>query len=201
VAHATVSVTPTNDAPVAGDETFSSTDSAIGNTTLDVNDTAAHGGLADGRIATPDPTDTAAVTDRPHKDITGDIVANDTDPEQPGSALTVTPGTFATNDGGTVTIQADGDFLFEPAPSTSCTDTSDFFDYTVTDSATPTPGTDTGRVTIAITDCVWYVRNNASAGGDGSSATPFDSLSEADAAATTDSATSTSTWATGRQRV
>ncbi len=27
--------------------------------------------------------------------------------------------------------QADGDFTFEPAASTSCTDASDFFDYTV----------------------------------------------------------------------
>ena len=33
-----------------------------------------------------------------------------------------------------MTIEADGDFTFEPAASISCTDTSDFFDYTVEDS-------------------------------------------------------------------
>ena len=182
VTHATVSVTPTNDAPAAGDEGFSGASSAIGNTTLDVNDATNHGGAFDGRIATPDPTDTAPATDRPHKDITGDILSNDIDPEQGGSQLTVTPGTFATNDGGTVTIQADGDFLFEPASATSCTDNSDFFDYTVNDNAATDPGTDTGRVTIAITGCVWYVNNNDAQGNSGTSAKPFDTLAQAQAA-------------------
>ena len=73
----------------------------------------------------------------------------------PGRSM-VTPGTFATNDGGSVTIESDGDFTFEPAASISCTDTSDFFDYTVEDSGSPEQ-TDTGRVTIAIAGCVWYV--------------------------------------------
>ena len=71
------------------------------------------------------------------------------------------PGTFATNDGGSVTIEADGDFSYTPAPATSCTDTSDFFDYTVTDRHRPPEPTDTGRVTIQIAGCVWYVSNNA----------------------------------------
>ena len=182
VAHATVSVTPTNDAPVAADEGLTGANSAIGNTTLDVNDATNHGGASDGRIATPDPTDTSPVTDRPHKDITGDILSNDTDPEQGGSQLTVTAGTFATNDGGTVTIQADGDFVFEPAPSTSCTDNSDFFDYTVNDNAATDPGTDTGRVTVAITGCVWYVNNFDAQGNSGTSEKPFDTLAQAQAA-------------------
>jgi hypothetical protein len=182
VAHTTVTVTPTNDAPTAQDETFNATNSAIGNTTLNVNDTNNHGGTADGRPPTPDPTDTSPTTDRPHKEITGDIIANDTDPESPNSDLTVTPGTFATNDGGTVTIQSDGDFNFEPAPSTSCTDTSDFFDYTVTDNAGTNTGTDTGRVTVAITGCVWYVNNNDGQGNSGTSEKPFDTLAQAQTA-------------------
>jgi hypothetical protein len=182
VAHTTVTVTPTNDAPVAGDETFNATQSAIGNTTLNVNDTAQHGLSApDGRPATPDPTDTSPVADRPHKEITGDILSNDTDPESPSSSLTVVPGTFATNDGGTVTIQADGDFNFEPSPSTSCTDTSDFFDYSVQDGGSPN-GTDTGRVTVAITGCVWYVNNNDAQGNSGTSEKPFDTTAQAQTA-------------------
>jgi hypothetical protein len=183
VAHTTVTVTPTNDAPVAGDETFNSTNSAIGNTTLDVNNTTNHP-TSDGRMATPDPTDTAPVTDRPHKDITGNIFANDTDADNTNSELTAVAGTFATNDGGTVTIQADGDFTFEPSPSTSCTDTSDFFDYTVTDGGSPA-GTDTGRVTVAITGCVWYVNNNDAEGNSGTSEKPFDTIAQAQTASST----------------
>ena len=182
VAHTQVTVTPTNDAPVAGDETFNATNSAVGNTTLNVNDTNNHGGTADGRPPTPDPTDTSPTTDRPHKEITGDIISNDTDPESSNSSLTVTQGTFATNDGGTVTIQADGDFNFEPAPSTSCTDTSDFFDYTVTDNEGTDTGTDTGRVTVAITGCVWYVNNNDAQGNSGTSEKPFDTTAQAQTA-------------------
>ena len=145
---ATVSVTVTcvNDAPVADDETFNGANSAIGNTSLVVND----------------PDDGAPALSSPKKSISGDILAGDSDIDGPGP-LTVTPGTFATNDGGSVTIEADGDFIYHPAAGTSCTDTSDFFDYTVSDQNTrrrPDAGTDTGRVTIAIAGCVWYVNNN-----------------------------------------
>jgi hypothetical protein len=161
---------------VADDETFNGTNSAVGNTTFVGNDPT------DGAPSTPDPTDTSPVTDRPHKTITGDILAGDTDVDSPSSSLTVTPGTFATNDGGTVTIQSDGDFTFEPAASTSCTDTSDFFDYTVNDNDSTNPQTDTGRVTIAITGCVWYVNNDDAQGNSGTSAAPFDTLAQAETA-------------------
>ena len=167
---ATVSVTVTcvNDAPVADDETFDGANGAIGNTTLVVNA----------------PGDGAPNPSNPKKTITGDILAGDSDVDGPGP-LTVTAGTFATNDGGSVTIEADGDFTYQPAAATSCTDTSDFFDYTLSDQNAsgpgPTPGTDTGRVTIAIAGCVWYVSNNA-AGNSGTSAAPFDTLAQAETA-------------------
>ena len=178
---ATVSVTVTcvNDAPVADDETFNAASSAVGNTTLNVNDPS------DGRPATPDPTDTAPVTDRPHKEITGDILAGDADVDSPAGGLTVTAGTFATNDGGTVTIEADGDFNFEPAATTSCTDTSDFFDYTLNDNDPLGNQTDTGRVTIAISGCVWYVNNDDAQGNSGTSEKPFDTLAQAEGASGT----------------
>jgi hypothetical protein len=187
VAHTTVTVTPTNDAPVATDETFNATNSAIGNTTLNVNDTNNHGGTADGRPPTPDPTDTSPTTDRPHKEITGDIIANDTDPEAANSDLTATAGTFNTRDattdatdGGSVTIQADGDFNFEPPPG--CPAANSYFDYVVTDNAGTDTGTDTGRVTIASTGCVWYVNNNDAQGNNGTSVKPFDTLAQAQTA-------------------
>jgi hypothetical protein len=73
-----------------------------------------------------------------HKSIAGDILANDADNIDGPSPLVVVAGTFASNDGGSVTIEADGDFVFTPAAATSCTDTSDFFDYTLSDQ---NPGT------------------------------------------------------------
>jgi hypothetical protein len=162
---ATVSMTVTcvNDAPVADDETFDGTNSAVGNTTLVVND----------------PDDGAQTVSGPKKSIAGDILSGDSDADGPGP-LTITAGTFATNDGGSVTIESDGDFVFEPAAGTSCTDTSDFFDYTVSDEGSPEQ-TDTGRVTIAIAGCVWYVNNNA-AGNSGTSGAPFDTLAQAETA-------------------
>jgi hypothetical protein len=187
LAHTTVTVAPTNDAPVAADETFNGTSSAVGNTTLSVNDATSHGGPADGRMATPDPTDTAPMTDRPHKEITGDIIGNDTDPESANSALTITAGTFQTknastnaNDGGSVTVEADGDFLFEPPPG--CPAVNSYFDYTLQDSAGTNPGTDTGRVTIASAGCVWYVNNNDAQGNSGTSEKPFDTIAQAETA-------------------
>ena len=167
----TITVTGVSDAPVADDETFDGANSAVGNTALVVDD----------------PTDGAPAQSGAKKVITGDILDGDTDVDGPGP-LTVTAGTFATNDGGSVTIEADGDFVYVPAAGTSCTDTSDFFDYTVEDSGSPEL-TDVGRVTIAITDCVWYVSNAATAGGNGRSTEPFDTLAEADTAATTAGAT------------
>ena len=83
-----------------------------------------------------------------------------------------------------MTLEADGDFIYRPAAGTSCTDTSDFFDYTLSDQNTagpgPTPGTDTGRVTIAIAGCVWYVSNNDPTGNSGTSSAPFDTLTQAE---------------------
>jgi hypothetical protein len=172
-AFVSMTVTCVNDAPVAVDETFNGANSAVGNTTHVVNDPT------DGAPSASDPTDTGAGSDRPHKAITGDILANDSDTIDGPGPLTVTPGTFPTNDGGSVTIESDGDFTFEPAASTSCTDTSDFFDYTVEDSHPTDELTDTGRVTIAITDCVWYVNNHDAQGNSGTSAAPFDSTNQA----------------------
>jgi hypothetical protein len=179
-AFVSMTVTCVNDAPVADDETFNGADSAVGNTTHVVNDPT------DGAQTAADPTDTGAGPDRPHKDITGDILAGDHDnADNPNpNSLSVTPGTFATNDGGSVTIESDGDFTFEPAAGTSCTDTSDFFDYTVQDDGSPQQ-TDTGRVTVAITNCVWYVNNHDAQGNSGTAAAPFDTTQQAETASGT----------------
>lgn len=158
---ATINVAAVNDAPVAADVTHSGASAAIGNTALVVDD----------------PTDGAIDPNGPQKSITGDLLAGATDPDSSG--LSITPGTIATNDGGSLTIEADGDYVFRPAAGASCTDTSDFADYTLTDNES-VAATDTGRITFSISDCVWYVDNTAAAGGNGTSGTPYDTLDEAD---------------------
>ncbi|MDR6905045.1 hypothetical protein J2X63_000731 [Agromyces sp. 3263] len=159
-ATATVAVTVAcvNDVPVAGDDTFAAAKSAVGNTTFVMDS----------------PTDGVPTTSGPRKLVTGDLIANDGGGD---GALSLVAGTVATNDGGSVDIQADGDFVYTPAAGTSCTDAADFFDYEVTDG----DDSDTGRVSIALAGCVWYVSNNAE-GNDGTSTAPFDTLAQADAA-------------------
>ncbi len=164
VATVSMTVTCVNDAPVADDETFNGADAAVGNTALIGND----------------PSDGAPTASGPKKTITADILAGDGDSDGPGP-LVVAAGTFASNDGGTVVLEADGDFTYTPAAGTSCNDTSDFFDYTVSDQNPGTAGTDAGRVSITITGCVWYVSNNA-AGNAGTSTAPFDTLAQAQTA-------------------
>jgi len=100
------------------------------------------------------------------------VLANDSDPEQPISAV---PGTIATSSGGTVTMNADGSFTYLSAPGFTGTDD---FTYTVTD------GSDTGsaQVTMNVNVRVWYVRNDATAPGDGRDVSPFVLLADAEAA-------------------
>ena len=166
---ATVSMTVTcvNDNPVADNETFNGANSAVGNTTFIVND----------------PDDGAPAVVGPNKTVSGDLLDGDSDIDGPGP-LVIVAGTTATADGGSVTIQADGDFTYTPVAGTSCTDTTDSFAYTVSDQNPGTPGTATGTVTITISGCVWYVRADAPAAGDGRSQTPFNTLTAADTAAT-----------------
>jgi len=158
---ATVNITVNgiSDAPVAADDTFNAANSAVGNTALVVDD----------------PTDAAPALAAPKKSITGDILANDNDPDS--AILTVAPGTFTSNDGATVTIESDGDFTYTSDPADACGDPSDFFTYTVTDGV----ASDTGQVNIAVTGCVWYVSNSA-AGNAGTSTAPFDTLAQAQSA-------------------
>jgi hypothetical protein len=158
---ATVAVTVTcvNDAPVADDETYNGTNAAVGNTVLVHNDT----------------TDGAPTEAGPHKSVTGDLLDGDTDVDGPGP-LTITAETVSSTDGGTVVIEADGDFVYTPAAGTSCIDHSDSFAYNLNDGD---GGSDIGVVTIETAGCVWYVNNNA-AGNTGTSNAPFDTLAQAE---------------------
>ncbi len=189
-----VTVNPVNDAPAPANQTFTGTSKAIGNTTfVSRNTTATANNPADGAPATPDPTDTSPATDRPHKTVTGDVMSGTTDVDSPASGFTVTgAGTDGTNgnttDGGKVSIQSDGDFIYEPTP-TSCSDPNhqDSFLYTVSDNDPTSPGAQsaTATVTIDLTGCAWYVDNNDAQGNSGTSEKPFDALAQAEAASST----------------
>ncbi len=115
------------------------------------------------------------------KEITGSVLANDTDPDTPAanlSALAVTNA--ATTQGGTITIEADGNFTYHPDDAvTGLTDT---YLYTVCDTPACDEGTATGTLNLPIAGQVWYVRNSEAAGGDGTSDTPFDTLIAAESA-------------------
>jgi VCBS repeat-containing protein len=95
------------------------------------------------------------------------LLGNDTDPDAPASALTITGVSAGTN--GTVVPNGDGTFTFTPATGFSGAAT---FTYTVADAD---GGTDSGTVTLNVTDPVWYVNNaiGSDVTGDGSYARPF----------------------------
>ena len=106
--------------------------SVAGSATLDitpVNDAPV--AVDDAVNATEDTAFTSAI----------DLDANDTDVD--GNALTVTPGTFTTAQGGTIVIAANGSYTYTPAANFNGTDT---VNYTVTDGTL----TDVGQLTITV---------------------------------------------------
>ena len=177
-----ITVNPVNDAPSADSETFGGAgnlnDQAHGNTTMQVDDTSGGG-------------DDKSAPTNPHTEIQGDILDGDTDPDGPGPIIVQSAGSDAgatngqTADGGTVTIESDGDFVYQPPATVSCDNGTDSFNYKISDQqnsgAGPIPGTAVGTVTIHLEGCVWYVNNNA-AGNAGTSTQPFDTLAQAETA-------------------
>ncbi|WGY03957.1 Ig-like domain-containing protein [Nocardioides sp. QY071] len=162
---ATVAVTVTcvNDAPTVAPLTLS--EAAVGNTVLVVDD----------------PTDGVPSAAGPRKTTTADVLSGADDAETPGT-VTVVAATVSTTQGGSVTLQADGDFVYTPPAGCIA---SDGFSYQVTDNDPDGAATGTGTVTIPLSGCVWYVANNG-AGDSGTSTEPFDTLAQAQTASGTD---------------
>ena len=156
----TVTITGVSDAPTANTDRFD----AVGNTALFVGVSRPSGTA--GRVTT------------------GSVLTNDTDPDTPAAELLVQAvSDAATEKGGRVTINADGTFAYEPPAG--ITGETDSFTYRVCD-ATPctasTVANSTGTLNLPIAGQVWYVDNTAAAGGDGTSAKPFDTLAKAETA-------------------
>jgi uncharacterized repeat protein (TIGR01451 family) len=161
-ATSTITVTPVNDPPLAGDDSWQT----VGNTQL-VVDLAA--------LATPHVRDTTPGAADGVRD-------NDSDPAE-GDAHAVSgvvgcpdltpPFTCATANGGTVVLDASGTFVYSPAAGDAAA--ADSFQYLLTDDGAP-PASDTATVTIQRFERVWYVDNDFGAGGNGTSGSPFNSL-------------------------
>jgi VCBS repeat-containing protein len=163
----TVTVTCVNDPPVAAPDAFD----FIGNTDL-VVDLAA--------LATPHALETTPST--------FGVVDGDSDPVE-NNAISVTAITVgACTDAsapldcsdpavGRVQMQSNGRFIFTPAPGDAgATET---FQYTLTDNGVPAPASAIGTVTLTRFERVWYVKNDAPAGGNGTSSSPFNSITPA----------------------
>lgn len=98
------------------------------------------------------------------------VLANDADPDGVGPALTVTPFTGASANGGNVTLSANGSFTYNPPRGFEGTDT---FTYTLNDGES---STDTGTVSLSVTGMIWFVDSTAPAGGDGRIGSPYNTL-------------------------
>jgi hypothetical protein len=155
-----VTVTPTNDAPVAADHTYNGTDAGIGNTTLVLYNGA--GGA----------TDPAG----PQKTISGSLLTGATDVDTNAASFTITAQTINSATFGSITFEADGDFVYKPKAGFTGDAT---FTYTLNDNDASGNQSDTATITITVAAAkVWYVNADAAAGGDGSSEHPFNSLSD-----------------------
>lgn len=151
--------------------------------TLDVNTALVAGSLNISPLAIDDAYTDAIGHVTFNVDAGSGILANDRDPPA-GSCATCTITDFdaMSVNGGTVTVNADGSFTYDPPVGFTGDDT---FTYTVQDAHGTTPLTNSGTVTISVADLVWFVDSSAAAGGDGRQATPFQTLAEAETASAT----------------
>ena len=106
------------------------------------------------------------------------LLVGDSDPNG-GGALTITPETASTAQGGSVTVTSDGSFAYSP-PAGFDGPTADSFSYEV-NTTEGTSASETATISFAATR-VWYV-DNAGANGNGTAGSPFDSLGAATAVA------------------
>jgi hypothetical protein len=162
-ATSTINVIPVNDGPIVVNETFD----VLGNTELRVDMTAG---------TTPHTTETTS-----NPSTVKGVLDNDADPESDpitvtaitGCADATAPFDCTLPDGAVIHVEATGEFSFTPGAG----DTTASFTYTVTD--TPAFGLAAsvqGTVTFTIVEMVWYVKNDAPAGGTGTSIAPLNAL-------------------------
>lgn len=105
------------------------------------------------------------------------LKANDFDDNTAG--LTITAGTFATTQGGSIMISADGSFMYTPPAGYTGNDT---YTYTLNDGngvGGGVPTTDVAVVTITISNLIWFIDNiSMAATSDGRLTSPFKTLAD-----------------------
>lgn len=166
IATVTITVNPVNDPPVADDETF----------TVACN--LEH-------VVEAAPGETAAGSAPVFRTLADNVLAGDGDPVE-GTAVaivqadgatsdTTAPFDITTTEGGTVTLHADGSFVYTPEGGDR--GVADSFTYTIQDAE---GAQDTATVTLNVANvCVWFVDNSVSGADDdgtGTSSDPFTSL-------------------------
>jgi len=141
--------------------------------TVDPNTTFVAGTLMTTPIARPD-SYTATGNVRIQVPAGSGVLANDSDPDGVGPAISATAGTFLSAQGGNVVLSADGSFTYNPPAGFEGTDT---FTYTLNDNDTPN-NTDTGTVSITVSGMIWFINNNVGSSGDGRLTSPFKTLAD-----------------------
>jgi len=103
------------------------------------------------------------------------LKVNDFDDNTAG--LTITVGTFATTQGGSIMIAADGSFMYTPPAGFTGADT---YTYTLNDGngvGGGVPATDMATVTITVSNLIWFIDNSSvAATSDGRLTSPFKTL-------------------------
>lgn len=136
-----ITVSAISTAPTVGDVSYTG---AVGNTTFGVGTSPAS----------------------PSTSTTGTVLSNSSG----GGTLSAIPGPISTTQGGTVQMNADGTFTYDPPAGFTGDDT---FPFVVTNGSASAGGT----ATVTVTDRVWYVDDSDSSGGNGTSISPFNALS------------------------
>jgi VCBS repeat-containing protein len=148
-----ITINGINDPPMALMDTYN----ALGNTTLIVE--------ATGLIGTP--TDTPFIVS-----LMGNLLANDSDPDT-GDVVAVDAEVKSSSGGGTVDIRSDGSFSYVPPSGFRNNPAPDTFYYTARDSG---GAPSSASAVVSVSEVIWFIDDTASGGGDGTSATPFNSI-------------------------
>ncbi len=114
----------------------------------------------------------------PHVVLTGNnVLANDSDVDGP-PLMAVMAGMIATANGGTVAMNSDGSFdYFPPVGFEGAGMSADTFSYELQDPMGGASGV-TATVSVDVSGMVWYIDGDAAAGGNGTSASPFNTIND-----------------------
>jgi uncharacterized repeat protein (TIGR01451 family) len=136
--------------------------------TVDPNTTIVPGSV----VATPiavDETYSVLGNIRIQPNAAAGLLANDNNPNTGDTTGLTASGPAISANNGNVTVNADGSFSYDPPPGFTGIDS---FSYIVTSAN----GSDTATVTLNVAGLIWFIDDNAAAGGDGRLTSPFNCI-------------------------